>query len=76
MLVVVNGPIAAGKSVFSFALAEHLRSLGRSAVVLDLDEVVTALEIIRTSPLRRSGRQPAESTPNWCKHSWLPPSKS
>ena len=39
MLVVVNGPIAAGKSTFSSALAHRLRAEGRSVAVVGLDEV-------------------------------------
>ena len=44
MLVVVNGPIAAGKSAVARALVEELRRRGKSAVVLGLDEVVEMLQ--------------------------------
>lgn len=40
MLVVVNGPIGAGKSTFAACLADELRPLGLSVAVVGLDEVV------------------------------------
>jgi tRNA uridine 5-carbamoylmethylation protein Kti12 len=39
MLVVVNGPIGSGKSTFSAALADVLRTDGKSVAVVGLDEV-------------------------------------
>jgi len=38
-LVVITGPIAAGKSTVSELLAERLRTAGRSAVVAELDDI-------------------------------------
>jgi len=40
VLIVVTGPIAAGKSTFAARLADEVRSAGRSVAVVDLDEVV------------------------------------
>ncbi len=37
MLVVINGPIASGKSTVARALADQLRSGGRTVAVVDLD---------------------------------------
>ncbi len=39
LLVVLTGAVGAGKSMTAIALASHLRSLGRTAAVVDLDEV-------------------------------------
>ena len=39
LLVVLTGAVGAGKSTTAFALASHLRGLGRTAAVVDLDEV-------------------------------------
>ena len=36
-VIVINGPVGAGKSTVAHALAEELRLSGRSAAVLDLD---------------------------------------
>lgn len=38
-LVVITGPIAAGKSTVSELLADRLRSAGRSSVVVELDDI-------------------------------------
>ena len=37
LVIVINGPIGAGKSTVAQVLAEEVRQLGRSAAVLDLD---------------------------------------
>jgi thymidylate kinase len=42
-LVVITGPIGSGKSTVADRLAEYLRSTGRSAVAVDLDDVVGML---------------------------------
>ena len=39
MLVVLTGPVGAGKSTTGLALAHRLRSSGRATAVIDLDEV-------------------------------------
>ena len=39
LLVVLTGAVGAGKSTTALALAIHLRDLGRTAAVVDLDEV-------------------------------------
>ena len=39
LLVVLTGAVGAGKSTTALALAIHIRSLGRTAAVVDLDEV-------------------------------------
>ena len=38
-LVVINGPIAAGKSTVAQALGRRLRQTGHPAAVVDLDEL-------------------------------------
>ena len=38
-LIVINGPIAAGKSTLARVLAQHLREQGHSTAALDLDEL-------------------------------------
>lgn len=42
-LVVITGPIAAGKSSVALRLADQFRDAGRSAVVVDLDDTVAAV---------------------------------
>ncbi|GEM_PF-1500734 len=42
-LVVVTGPIASGKSAVTKALADRLGKAGRSAAVVDLDDIVAML---------------------------------
>lgn len=51
-LVVITGPIASGKSTVARGLTEHCRNEGRSAVAVDLDDVVTMLR----APLDRFER--------------------
>ena len=43
MLVVVTGPVAAGKSTVAAALGARLREPGRPVAVLDLDDVVASV---------------------------------
>ncbi|MEZ5140768.1 MAG: hypothetical protein R2711_18945 [Acidimicrobiales bacterium] len=43
MLVVVTGPVAAGKSTVAAALGARHREPGRPVVVLDLDDVVASV---------------------------------
>ena len=38
-LIVINGPIAAGKSTVAQALGQQLRQTGHPAAVVDLDEL-------------------------------------
>lgn len=51
-LVVITGPIGSGKSTVADGLADHLQAVGRSAVSVDLDEVVSMLR----APLDRFER--------------------
>lgn len=44
LVIVVNGPIASGKSTVALALAALLRERGRSAAVIDLDTVYAMLD--------------------------------
>jgi|ERR1019366_1054129 shikimate kinase len=44
-LVVITGPIAAGKSSVASKLADYIRDAGRAAVVLDLDDIVSKLHV-------------------------------
>ena len=39
LLVLLTGPVGAGKSTTALALAGHLRKVGRSVAVIDLDQV-------------------------------------
>jgi shikimate kinase len=44
-LIVITGPIAAGKSSVARGLADRVRDAGRTAVVLDLDDIVATLRV-------------------------------
>jgi Mrp family chromosome partitioning ATPase len=46
VVVVVTGPIAAGKSTVAVALARRLALVGRSTAVFDLDEVVAMIPLV------------------------------
>ena len=56
VVVVINGPIAAGKSTVAGALAVELRRDGRSAAILDLDEIYLM-----------SGHKPMEDPNTWLR---------